>query len=1112
MRSFLAWILIFCCLQVLADPQPSIQFIANRNQWRKEIFFRAPVEQGHVNFYANKIQYDFRGIVPPRGKDNVDDAVQVDESGHVADGPVQRHVLQVSFLNADPASVPSGRYPSNTKFNYYLGNDRTKWASAVRAYSYVNYNEIYCGVGLQYYSQDGMLKYEWIVAPDVDPAVIRMQYDGADYLSLENGNLHLKTSVNEMWEMKPFAYQWKEGKKIEVACEYVVKKNVVTYFFPDGYDSCEPLIIDPILVFSAYSGSSLDNWGNTATYDSRGNVYSGGMVRTEAPNLSYPITIGAYQEDHGGGAWDVGILKYDSSGSHLLYCTYLGGAGTETPQSLVVNKDDELLILGATSSHNFPITNASTFKGGTNIDPLGDVPYNGTDMFVARLSEDGAALIGATYIGGSSNDAVNFISGNISTTTKQESPLARNYGDQLRGDIITDQDNFVYIASNTLSANFPIVNSTTTFGGGSHDAVVVKLQPNLSSIVWSRYIGGSGTDAAYSIKLDADNHIFVAGGTQSTTIPGLNGFKTTNTGNIDGWVMSLATDGTTLDGTMIGTTAYDQCYFVDLDPSGNVFLYGQTQGSYPVSDGTFNQPNSGQFIQMLSHNLKDPIKSTVIGTRGNSPNISPTAFMVSDCGYIYFSGWGGRVNAPTIIINNNGETITRNYVGGNTIGMPITSNAYQPTTGGNDFYLAVISYDMSALLYSTFLGGTQSATHVDGGTSRFDKAGTVYHAVCAGCGGRSDFPAVNVPPAHRRNRSINCNNAVFKFDLSLLRARIQTNSIRFDDPGKTRVCIPDTIVFENLSVGGKEYQWDLGDGTRITTTNKQPIYHRYLEKDKVYIVWLKAIDPGTCKVRDSTWVRIYVYKAEADVQDDDVTCEGTSYMLQASGGDQYFWRSKDGTFQSNLPTPTFTAEDSMIYYIDITETNGCVYKDTVQLDVIPVIVPEFDLTREGDCMDLPSVYLQNNSDSLWDSDIMFFDFGDGVTSDQEIVTHDFEAEGTYTIKLVGVREAGDEVCVTEKVEVLPVYFLKIPNVITPADKNSLNDVFFIQYSKQEGVSPADFGLTTSVVIYNRWGGKVFEDTNYQYNWKGDGVQSGIYYFEVTVEGRATCKGWLHVMK
>ncbi|MCB0772855.1 MAG: hypothetical protein KDB93_05730, partial [Flavobacteriales bacterium] len=128
------------------------------------------------------------------------------------------------------------------------------------------------------------------------------------------------------------------------------------------------------------------------------------------------------------------------------------------------------------------------------------------------------------------------------------------------------------------------------------------------------------------------------------------------------------------------------------------------------------------------------------------PNISPTAFLVDYCDKIYISGWGSAVQG----------SLTTN-------GLPVTPDAYQPTTDGNDFYLAVYDIDMTGLAYATYFGGPQSLEHVDGGTSRFDRRGRVYGAVCAGCGGHDDFPSS--PNAwSSTNNSPNCNLGVFKFD------------------------------------------------------------------------------------------------------------------------------------------------------------------------------------------------------------------------------------------------------------------------------------------------------------------------------------------------------------
>lgn len=1090
---------VFLWISVAAHAVTGPSFIANRNQWPASIHFAADVPQGRVLFMSDRIRFAFQTqrALHAAGHKTGTPHGHVADGGERTDGPVQGHIYDVRFVGGR-AVLPEGENVLATYYNYFLGNDRSQWASRVPAYSGIRYRDVYCGIDMRYYGEGERMKYEWIVSPQAHPDSIRMAYDGVSALFIDNGRLHVQTSVNDVLELEPFAYQWKNGYKIQVPCLYALRGNEVIYTFPEGYDECYELIIDPILIFSAYSGSTLDNWGNTATYDDHGNVYSGGMVDGSTRVTGYPVTPGAYQVNYGGGRWDVGILKYDSAGTQLLYCTFLGGADTETPQSLVVNSSGDLLILGATGSSNFPVTNGSHFSGGDPIDPLGAIDYvNGTDLFVAKLSEDGATLHAATYLGGTKNDGVNFVSGDIDNGGPYViSPLAKNYGDQLRGDIITGAGDFVYLVSNTLSSDFPIAGTGTVFNGGNHDAVVVKLSPDLSSVLWSRFVGGTGTDSGYSIKLDDTENIFVAGGSDSPSIGGMNGYHITNQGGIDGWVMSFTNTGAVIDGTFIGTVAYDQCYFVDLDAEGDVFVYGQTMGRDSVTSGVYSNPQSGQFLKEFDHALKVPGFSTVIGTGGFNPNISPTAFLVSDCGYIYLGGWGGWINS-----------LDANYVGGDTRKLPVTPNAYQPNTSGNDFYFMVLSADASEFLYGTFLGGNQSPTHVDGGTSRFDKRGIVYHAVCAGCGGFSDFPAVNVAPEHQFNRSARCNNAVFKFDLSLLKARLQTNSIQLDMPGLNTVCMPDKIAFQNFSSGGKEFVWDMGDGTVITKSDKSTIIHQYQATGR-YTVWLKAIDPGTCQGKDSVSVVVTINTADAEIQDDDAMCFGTSYQLKASGGASYSWRSEDGTFTSNQATPQISPADTTVYYVTVTEATGCIHRDTVQINVIDLIVPDFTIARKADCFSTPSVSVENLTDSLREGDRLFFDFGDGTTADSETVAHAYKKDGQYTVKLVAVREF----CVSEKAVTLPFMTLKIPNVITPGKKDGKNDVFDIQFGQQEGVTPGDYGYQVSLVMYNRWGSVVYKTDDYRYDWSGEGLAAGIYYYEVTVADHAHCKSWVQVIR
>jgi PKD repeat protein len=746
--------------------------------------------------------------------------------------------------------------------------------------------------------------------------------------------------------------------------------------------------------------------------------------------------------------------------------------------------------LGTTSSTNFP-TSASafdrTYNGGVPENNV--IPYNnGSDIFVARVSKNGNQLLACSYFGGTQNDGLN----------PTISPLVRNYGDQLRGDIISDANGNIFISTVTSSTNFPVSNSFALgYKGGDTDAVLLKLSNDLSQVVWGAFLGGSDVDASHTIQIDKDGNLFVGGGSLSSNFPTTTGsYQPVLAGNVDGWIAKIKGDGSAiLNSTFTGTSGFNQVYFIDLDKDENVYAYGQTEGSFPITQGKYNNPNSGQFLQKFNNSLSTLEFSTVFGSGIGIPNISPTAFLVNDCNNIYMAGWGGFLNTATGFWNSN----TRN--------MAITSDAIQTSTSGNDFYFLVLSSDATKLLYATYLGGANSLTHVDGGTSRFDKGGIVYHAVCSGCAfsnssgsASSDFPTTSNAYS-RVNRSGNCNNAAFKFDLSTLKARIQTNSVKLNQPGLTKVCFPDPIVFQNRSIGGQQFFWSFGDGNKQTKTDTAAITYKY-KSIGTYPVKLKVTDAGTCLGKDSTTVQIQVVPVQGFAGADQVICSNTGTQLTAGGGVNYQWKNKLNSFNSGQPSPFISPTESDTYFVTITDSNGCMKKDTVNVRVVPGIDLKFSAERVNfDCFNLPSLKVVSDVDPKED---VFFDFGDGTTSDMPNVIHQYSKGGNYTVRLVGKKES----CVYEKKIDVTIDSLRIPNVITPGVVDSFNDTFKIQY----GNTQTQQGIKISVSIYNRWGGLVYESKDYKDDWSGNEVTAGVYFYEVTVEGITSCRSWLQVIK
>ncbi len=553
--------------------------------------------------------------------------------------------------------------------------------------------------------------------------------------------------------------------------------------------------------------------------------------------------------------------------------------------------------MGRSYSNNFPVT-----IGAYQISNAG-----GSDIVVSKFNSSGTALLASSYIGGSGDDGVN-----ISAVFTVTASLKYNYGDDGRSDIIADKAGNYYIASMTQSANFPTTPGAfqKTFKGGTQDGCVFKMNATLSSLQWSTYLGGAGDDACYSLALDAGNNIYVSGGTGSPDFPTTAGaLKTVYQGGMsDGFVAHLNSSGTALlQSTFIGTSAYDQSYFVQTDRNFDVYLFGQTEGAYPVSGGVYNNPGSGQFIHKLNPVLSTTLYSTVFGSGTAHPNISPSAFMVDTCENVYTSGWGGQC----IPYGNTGSTT----------GLPVTANAFQSTTNGCDFYFFVLKKNAASLWYASYFGGggSNSEGHVDGGTSRFDKNGVIYQSVCAGCGGSSDFPTT--PGAwSTTNKSSNCNNAVIKLAFQLL----NLHAVALAAPSDT-LCLGSVSHFTNASTGAHNYLWNFGDGSpRDTSTAPSHLY----AKTGTYTVSLLAIDSGSCKISDSTHLIILVVAPPiVNIGKDTLSCGTVNVTLNAGNtGATYFWNTGAGT-------QTIQATSPGTYWVRV-KNGPCSASDTMKIGVL----------------------------------------------------------------------------------------------------------------------------------------------------------------------------------
>ncbi len=986
--------LILAQTAVITSPFPvsdqigRLCFIENKNQWDKNILFRADVPNGFLFFKKESLMYAFY-----EGKDlHSHHPNDTKKQKNIDNDKINAHSVEVVFLNSNKNMIWKNTQPTHQNYNYFLGNNPKKWANDVKGFYQLEAENMYRGIKAKFFSKEKSFKYEFHVQPNANTNDIKMEYKGADNLKIdEKGNLIIKTSLNTFQENKPYAYQIIKGKEVKVTCNFILQNNILSFEFPNGYDKNEALIIDPELVFSTYSGATADNWGSTATYDLDGFLYSGGIVRDVG--TGFPTTIGAFQVTFGG-INDVGILKFSPTGNVVEYVTYLGGNSSEFPHSLVVNSQKELIIFGTTGSSNFPITpNAfdATFNGGVNIDPINGVLYsNGVDIFVAKLSFGGNQLKNSTYIGGTGNDGIK----------NQTITAIDNYGDEFRGEVIVDNADNIIIASTTRSTNFPTLNAYQSTLKGVQDGVVVKFNPNLTQIIWSTYFGGNSFDAVYGLKVNTVGNIYITGVTQSSDVrigldPSIpNAFKNTIGGTEDGFLAELTPNGIMKQITYIGTNSSDQAFFVDFDSDDNPIILGQTNGVYPISSATiYRNVNSGQFIHKLSADLQTSIFSTVVGAGRGQPDISPTAFMVNNCGNIYIAGWGAPLSP-----------------GRTTVGLPTTPDGFRRTTDGGDFYIMILRKDVEFLLYATFFGSPNSnSDHVDGGTCRFDKRGIIYHAACASCGGNQTGFTTTTNAFSATNNSTNCNNAAFKFDIG----RLIVDFNIYD--ASTNVIIIKACKFPYLTniryegIGATSFQWKVNNV--IVSTNANLSFNFPSAGD--YTVELTASNPVSCLGTQVVTKIFKVSQIRSDQNETVTICNSQTTQLNAnltsSNPFTFQWTPATGLSNANIVNPIATPSVTTNYQLLATDNNGCEVRKNFLVNVVPPLRDDFDILNasnlpSGTFCTPASVRMRYDTTGLRVSSWSFaVNNGVGTFNNQPVVNLTLTPLGTYTVTFTVTR-------------------------------------------------------------------------------------------------------------
>lgn len=592
------------------------------------------------------------------------------------------------------------KLPGNT--NYFLGSDPAKWHTGVPTYSKVQYRQIYPGVDLIYYGNQRELEYDFVVAPGADPSAIRMELRGLRRLSIDDeGNVVAHSESGEIKLCQPRIYQELDGKRIPVEGHYALKGHELRFQLGQ-YDSRRTLVIDPVIAYATYLGGSSADGGTGIAVDSSGNVYVTGDTLG-----GFPTTPGVVQPN-ATLTRDVFISKLNPTGTALIYSTYLGGSLENDAFGIAVDSSGSAYVTGQTISTDFPVT-AGAFQPFISAGP---------DAFVTKLSPDGSSLVYSTYLGGNSNDTAFAIavdsSGNAYVAGETQSANFPNIASVLNvsqpmfcdptiaggfdafivkvnpdgkslayslylGGSGTDRANGVavdssgnaYVTGNTDSTDFLAVGTcpnslSWTNPGGTH-GFVVKVNPNGTAFLYATELGGSGTDVPTSIAVTGAGQAYVAGATSSAN------FGSGNAGSLDAFVAWLDSSGQLLIAKTLGGSGFDAGRGIAVDPSGNVYVTGETNSTnFPVLGAfksTYGGGNADVFVAEFDSS-GTLLFSTYLGGSGtDTASIGGTPIAVDTAGNIYVTG----------------STTSTDFPG-------VNASSIQPTNaGGGDAFIAKLS-------------------------------------------------------------------------------------------------------------------------------------------------------------------------------------------------------------------------------------------------------------------------------------------------------------------------------------------------------------------------------------------------------------------------------------
>lgn len=680
-------------------------FMENGGQWDKNALFLAQSSNLNLWVTASGLRSEYYMLSNVKGSSF--------KKGQVVD---------MSFVGGKATGYRGvNKLPTVTQFLH--GRDNTKTAFS---YDSVMLDSVYQNVDLKLYNDAKRPRYDIVLRPGAEASTVKMQFKGADYVKIgKKGDLELGTALGALEHRGLFAYQVKNGKKVQVPAQFVQLTKDTIGFKLGSYDKSAAVIVDPIVYGTYYGGDTGIDEVRAVTADADAGIYFTGS--TQAPD--FPVLFGPFSFNITG-TGDAFIAKLRGDAYVHEYSAYIGGSGQETGKYIALDPAGSTIwIAGMTSSANFPGISGSSLQGARS---------GALDMFLISFVKSPVTVLApsySTYFGSAGTEelggfAISPVTGNL-------------------------------VLYGQMGAGLP--SSSNAYPGAANaNAFVTSLTPNGQSVVFSQYHGGTanqhaGVAASFfgaagpqglvanmnqgltgiasnltsrltsnALAVDANDNILITGtvifnSNQDTSVGGAVAYPTTPgvfaNGRIirftDVFVAKFNSLGTVVYSAVLGGANTDFGSAIAVDESGNAYLTG-ISGShdFPRTTGTYGQTFTNAanvFVTKLNVDASQIVYSTNLRTTNS---VTPTGIAVNQRGFAFITGIvdaGYQFPNPLpdpIEPSSNvgiGAIQTNGTLGApirGTYGFPATPEL--PTTDG---FLNIIDSEAENLLYGTYVGG-----------------------------------------------------------------------------------------------------------------------------------------------------------------------------------------------------------------------------------------------------------------------------------------------------------------------------------------------------------------------------------------------------------------------